>query len=252
MDYTSDPIYNKKEAIRNLDLVFKDGFWWREGLKCIPKANQESILEEFWRNGYEKGTKEVTEDIRKHYYWPNLARDVKDYAKTHTIVGSKRERSVIQRVVPVALSKALNWIARYCAVKIDKLSKRNIKRLNMMLSITNGYQLEATLVDKLIRIYPAYNIIALEYTIDDGGLNRQQHGDVLFMKDDDIIVVECKNIYGFHKRQKEVKEQALRCAERIESWIEHLSKFDDTFKKLSNMNIRPAIFTEVSKELEFL
>lgn len=252
MDYVSDPLYGRKEAIRNLELEFHDGIWWKSNQKCVPKANQEDIIAQFWSEWGERGNKIVTKEIRKEYFWPNLAKDVKEYERTHEIVTvGKRKRVVIERVVPSLLSRALNWLARYCAVKVDKLSKRNVKRLNMMLSIGNGHQLEATLIHKLLKIYD-YKVIALEYLIDDGLLNRQQHGDVLFLHEGKLIVVECKHVHGLDKRRKMVFEQAERCARRIQSWIDHLSRFDESFEKLAAWEILPAIFTEESDQLVFL
>jgi hypothetical protein len=83
-------------------------------------------------------------------------------------------------------------------------------------------------------------LLAVEYEVDDGGSGRQQHGDLLFWEPalGRLVAVECKRIAGGEwverhaaKRAAEAGEQARRIASRLQSWLAHLCRHDDSLAR---------------------
>jgi hypothetical protein len=83
-------------------------------------------------------------------------------------------------------------------------------------------------------------LLAVEYEVDDGCRGRQQHGDMLFWEPAQgrLVAVECKRIAGGDwverhaaQRAAEAGEQARRIATRLQSWLAHLCRHDDTLAR---------------------
>lgn len=99
-------------------------------------------------------------------------------------------------------------------------------------------------------------LIGVEYEIDDGG--DQQHGDLIIWDEEKemLIALEIKRLRGgdwveHHaaERLSQVINQAHRISSRLQSWLEHLVKYNNrisecqVFKKGSK-NVVGAVLTE--------
>lgn len=98
-------------------------------------------------------------------------------------------------------------------------------------------------------------LVAVEYALDDGV--GKQFGDALFFDytTNRLFAVECKLISEqattklHHYRMSIVQHQAIKCARRIRSYLNHLCTFDKSLDIFSNTVVIPVILTN-QKHLE--
>lgn len=231
-DYSSDPMYLKYEVIDKLGLTFFNGYWWRDGKKCVPREFQEQML--------------LFDGVEEFYWWPRIKRTLIKSGTIKTKNVNKRPKTKAKQSLSAILSKTVKY-----ANKLDKISTENRERIEKMSLKSREHDLVKELVTKEI---PDLYILAFEYNIDDGCHFRQQHGDVLLYNAEKAIiyVIECKCINNSEKRRINVREQALRCANRIQSWLFHLSNVDPNYEILAKCKIIPATYTNETKKLVML
>lgn len=156
------------------------------------------------------------------------------------------------------LSHAINDISK--AITRDKLhilTRHNMTRLdNLIYYSEQRFGSSHAREYKLMRDFLMTNrdlfVLAVEYEFDEGGCNRQQHGDLILSDGANIFVTECKYIQNDRvyakTRHVNVNEQALRCHARFISWLDHIVKFDTSKRCILNMSILPCIITNHSLE----
>lgn len=156
------------------------------------------------------------------------------------------------------LSLAINEMSK--AISRDRLhilTRHNMTRLdNLIYYSENRFGSSHAREYKLMRTFLTFNrdifVLAVEYEFDEGGCNRQQHGDLILSDGDNIYITECKYIEedrAYAKtRHDNVNEQALRCHSRFVSWLHHVAKFDTSKECILRMNILPCIITNHSLE----
>lgn len=240
MNYSADPLYACPNAIKNLNLEFVDGFWWRNGRKCVPNDIQNNLIEIMFRAKY--NGKSLYNFISQEYWWPHMKYQIISY------LPKPGQLAFGNRLEIQMLSYVLNKFIRYPTL-VERMTKKNTRRLQKIMELNGEYQKEANLIEKLIKTHPHMHVIALEYEIDDGGHSKQQQGDVILSHDKTLYIVECKSINTFDERRIKVREQAMLCRKRILSWIKHLSEFDECFKNLLSYELIPAIYTDESDTL---
>jgi len=234
MNYDSDPLYVSTKAIQNLNLIFREGYWWYNDRKCIPKEQQQDLISQYYKK-YKKETKVLLE-IRKEFWWPRMLTDVNAYAIRHDVQ---------------VLSNTLNKFAKDPKL-IEKIARKNISRLHKLITLQNSYYKEAMLMQKLGGLYSDMHLLAFEYNIDDGGLNKQQHGDVILYTPDKFYIIECKSINNIEERRQKVMQQAITCTKRVKSWIHHIASYDPNFQFMNKCEFIPAIFTEEHPNMQLL
>ena len=168
-----------------------------------------------------------------------------DFLKnTHEVVDTR----------PESLSKCLNKLS-LCIVResLEKYHKHKCTRLKQLINSGHARFRELCLLEKIVESKKYGYLIATEYMIDDGSYYGQT-GDALFYDGTTIWVVECKLIkttmhdkFKISRREK-VHDQAISCARRIKSWLEHLGKLDDWLFPISACDVIGVTLTDEGEE----
>ena len=110
--------------------------------------------------------------------------------------------------------------------------------------------LEYALVPRILQSC-TFKLLALEYSFDDG-CPKEQKGDLLMLDTltGDIVVAEVKRVNGSSNRKKKVIQQSRTCCARLQSWFNHIRRFDSNhLPDLICRNLKPGIITEKGLEL---
>lgn len=187
----------------------------------------------------------------------------------NNINNSKKEKSVnknnllrnTERVINIhqPLSQVISDLSKSLYNKrLSKLSKKNKTRLdNIIHYMDNRFgeqrSREYVLMKKFLTLRSDLYLIAVEYEFDEGGCCIQQHGDMILLDKNRLLITECKCIelskHFASKRQQMVKDQAYRCCNRFKSWINHLSEFDKLKLNVSRLDILPCTLTTLDFEI---
>ena len=136
--------------------------------------------------------------------------------------------------------------------RLEKLSRKNKTRLdNIILYMDNRFgeqrSREYLLMKNFLTLRPDLYLMAVEYEFDEGGCCVQQHGDMILLDKNKLLITECKCIVldkkFTSKREQMVKDQAYRCCDRFKSWITHISKFDKLKLNVARLEIVPCTLT---------
>ena len=136
--------------------------------------------------------------------------------------------------------------------RLEKLSRKNKTRLdNIILYMDNRFgeqrSREYLLMKNFLTLRPDLYLMAVEYEFDEGGCCVQQHGDMILLDKNKLLITECKCIVldkkFTSKREQMVKDQAYRCCDRFKSWINHISKFDKLKLNVARLEIVPCTLT---------
>lgn len=151
------------------------------------------------------------------------------------------------------LSQAISDLSKSLYNKrLSKLSRKNKTRLdNIIHYMDNRFgeqrSREYSMMKHFLSLRPELYLISVEYEFDEGGCTVQQHGDMILLDKNKLLITECKCIdlekKFASKRQQMVKDQAYRCCDRFKSWINHISKFDKLKLNVSQLEILPCTLT---------
>ena len=160
--------------------------------------------------------------------------------------------------IHVPLSQVMTDISK--ALYRDKLhilTRHNKTRLDNLIYYTeqrfgSSHAKEYKLMRDFLLLNQDLFVLAVEYEFDEGGCNRQQHGDLILCDGKCIYITECKcieddRVYA-NSRKINVNEQAVRCHARFVSWLDHLVKFDITKSSIQRLKIVPRIITNQSPD----
>lgn len=144
------------------------------------------------------------------------------------------------------LSRMLYKLSGYDTAKLRKLSDRNLERLNDLIQRSPLCRKEYALIGTHMSSNPGLFLIAIEYEIDDGRLTHGCGDALLFDGTGTLFVLECKSLTTVDGRDvrpckrivrlDEIRQQTKKYADRIRSWIQHLSG-DPLLSQLSAIHV---------------
>ena len=147
----------------------------------------------------------------------------------------------------------------YCigdAVKLENTTKGHIQRMHDLMTVMPaqcakevGFMIEFINKNNKELKGKRLEIVAVEYSIDDGRLTKGVGDMLLYRYGTNVLyVVECKMMSGCDERKKKmrykhVQEQANKYVERVRSWLRHLSE-DDSLCNLRQITVEGVILTD--------
>ncbi len=145
------------------------------------------------------------------------------------------------------LSKALHTASLADRARLARMHNSNYHRLVVLKEADEERASEYDVLLKYIKRFPSSKyLIAVEYEFDDGG-REQGHGDALFYDGERLYVTECKFTRRRRARERRVREQAYKYAERLRSWLEYLGRTDAALGELATREVVASCVTEACK-----
>lgn len=146
-------------------------------------------------------------------------------------------------------------LSKLASKRFLSLTHRNEDRLDKLLK-TSRQNPEYALIKRFIRWRKRtdrrMHIVAVEYRINDGV--KDGYGDLILCDGTTLFVVECKCVIKWksrsvrRKRNRHVREQAMRYTNRLKSWFSHLG----TMGEVVAMPLVAAVLTDEYSDIKIV